>query len=67
MDRVDAFLTRKAGAQFPAAVVYETEAGRWELRRPDAEPVSLGDSFGEARNALYALVAADRQRAKAGR
>ena len=65
MERLDGFLSSKAQAEWPAALVYQTEAGSFELRRTGLEPLSLGSTFKDARMALYAAIrAARRERAK---
>lgn len=60
--RVDAYLSRKAHAVFPGALVYERADGSWSLERPAAELTLLGGSFKEARQALWVILAAERQR-----
>lgn len=62
--RIDHYLTRKAAAVWPGAVV-EDHARVFVLRRPGIEPVVLADDptplpkrFAAAREALRQLVAA---------
>ena len=65
MKRVDGYLSRKAQAAWPTAVVYcdeEPQTQRWTLEREGVETVGLGSSFGAARGALYALIAAERNK-----
>lgn len=66
MDRLDGFLSGKAQAVWPSALVYQTEAGRYELRNagPRRPDVDLGDTFKAARMALYALIRAHHREAK---
>ncbi len=58
-DRVDAYLTRKAQQKLDSrALVLEGADGKWLLTVPGAPTYSLGDSFGRAKQALWALIAA---------
>ena len=58
-DRVDAYLTRKAQQKLDArALVLERPDGNWLLAVPDQPTFALGDSFGRAKQALWALIAA---------
>jgi len=62
--RADGYLSRKAQAAWPKALVYcATNSVRenWTLERPELDqPIGLGDSFGAARQAVTALLQADR-------
>lgn len=54
-ERVEIYLSRKAAATWPGAVVIETAAG-FVLRRRGGEPeVLLADNFGGAKQALSLL------------
>ncbi len=64
MRKVDAFLSRKAQAVWPTAVVFKEEIPaegalgpriRFVLERRGQESLDLGGPFGVARQALYAL------------
>lgn len=57
--RVDGFLSGKAQAVWPSAVVTDEE-GEFVLRRHGHEDLSLGYTFKDARGALYALLKAAR-------
>ncbi len=58
--RVEAYLTGKAAAVWPAALVIRVEhehaLQRFVLQRPGHEDLDLGAEFGEARRALYAAI-----------
>lgn len=59
MRAVDAYLSRRAAAVWPGAVVTctaETRTG-WQLCEPREEPVHLGDSYRDARASLASLIA----------
>jgi hypothetical protein len=57
-DRVDAYLSRKAQLRLdPRAIVSERADGTWLLSVPGEVTYSLGDSFGRAKQALWALIA----------
>lgn len=59
MERIDGFLSGKAQAVWPAALVYQREDGAFELRgRAGLPDLELGPTFRDARGALYALVRA---------
>jgi hypothetical protein len=56
---VEAYLTGKATAVWPAALVVRVEddhGTRFALQRPGREDLVLGVEFGEARRALYAAI-----------
>jgi hypothetical protein len=53
-ERVEIFLSRKAAATWPGAVVIETNAG-FVLRRRGRPEVLLADTFGGAKQALALL------------
>ena len=59
MKRVDAYLSRKAQAFWPTAVVYcetgEDGAAKYLLERREGETLELGREFGEAKAGLFAL------------
>jgi hypothetical protein len=58
-NRVDAYLSRKAQQRLDArAIVSERADGTWLLSVPGEATYSLGDSFGRAKQALWALIAA---------
>jgi hypothetical protein len=62
-DRVDAYLSRKAQHRLdPGAVVCERADGTWYLAVPGNPTLTLGESFGRAKEALWALMAAERPR-----
>lgn len=62
MKRIDAFLTGKAQARWPEALVYEAD-GRWFLDRgPRFELAELGDGFFRAREALRLILRAEAAR-----
>ncbi len=66
--RLDGYLCRKIQAVHPDALVYCDESGPvevWTLERAGAEPLGLGGSFNDAKQAIDALVKAER--AKKGR
>ena len=59
MKRLDAYLTRKAQAVFPTALVYCDEGGPvqvWTLERDGQPPLGLGPDFRAAHGAVVALV-----------
>jgi hypothetical protein len=61
-DRVDAYLSRKAQQRLnPSAIVSERADGVWLLNVPGEPTYSLGDSFGRAKQALWALIAAKKK------
>jgi hypothetical protein len=81
MRKIDAYLSRKAQAQWPTAVVWKEEASSATLRlngngkeggqvfileREGYDSIILGHDFGEAKAGLEALVASERSR-KAGK
>lgn len=55
MRRIDGTLSKRAQRIDATALVFQEEAGTYTLERRDADPVSLGDSFGRAQSALEAL------------
>lgn len=68
MREVDGYLSRKAQTTWPGALVSKIETGNgeaWELERPATtdraalEAVRLGTTFGAARQAIDALIAAE--------
>jgi hypothetical protein len=62
-DTIDGFLSRKAQAVFPDALVVKRMDGStesWLLQRKAQPDLGLGDSFHNARQALYALLKAER-------
>lgn len=70
MRQVDVYLTRKAQAVWPTAMVFKEEIPprddvgprvHFALQRKDEALVDLGGPFGLARQALYALRNAARQ------
>lgn len=67
MKRVDGFLSRKAQAVWPCALVYcdEQTPQVWMLVRPTVEDVGLGASFHDAKQALDAIMNAAKARGKA--
>lgn len=60
-DRVDGFLAGKAQSCWPRAMVFQREAGDFELVRPGEPTIGLGSTFKAARMALYALIRAHRR------
>lgn len=60
-DRVDGYLSRRAQAAWPTAIVLSTADG-WILRRAGAPDLGLGDHFAAANQAIHALLAAERAR-----
>lgn len=60
MKIIDGYLSSRASGCWPTAVV-EVEAGQWRLIRHGVPPVGLGESFAEARSALFALMRATRR------
>ena len=66
-DRVDPYLSRKAQSRLdPRAIVFERTDGWWILVVPGTETLKLGDSFGRAKEALFALLAAEKARKRLG-
>lgn len=66
MKRIDAFLTNKAQARWPEAIVYESE-GRWFLDRgPRFDLAELGGDFFRARAALRLILRAEAARDEDG-
>jgi hypothetical protein len=64
---VDALMSQKAQAVWPGALVYyegEGDARLWTLERPGMEALGLGPIFPRARNALYAVIRAERSKRK---
>jgi len=57
-ERLDGFLSGKAQAVWGTALVYQTEAGAFELRRRGEPVLDLGDTFKDARLSLYAMIRA---------
>ena len=56
---VESYLTGKAAALWPAALVVrveENDAQRFVLKRPGHDDLVLGATFGDARRALYAAI-----------
>jgi hypothetical protein len=53
----------------PRALVYcearEDSSQNWTLEIPEQEPLGLGDNFGHANRAIYALVRAGKARSAA--
>ena len=65
--RLDGYLTRKAQAVFPTALVYCDEAGPlqvWTLERAGEETIGMGSSFNAAHQAVVALVKAEKAKGK---
>lgn len=63
MKAIDRFLTGKAQALWPSALVYrETNSGTFYLERETEERVALSKGFADARVALYQLLRAERER-----
>ena len=56
---MDAYLSRKAKKDLdPRALVIERVDGSWIVSVPGLTPSALGDSFGDARGALAAMIKA---------
>lgn len=65
MKRIDGFLSRKAQAHWPGALVYCEDLGNgetWTLERAGLDTIGLGSNFGHAQQALWALIAAEKER-----
>lgn len=71
MREIDGYLSRRAQQIWPGALVYKLDEGngeRWALERPattersELETVALGTTFGAARQAVDALISAERAR-----
>lgn len=63
MRSIHGYLSRRAQARWPGALVSHEDERDWRLERPDGqEPLGLGDSFHEAHQAVQALLAAERAR-----
>ena len=63
MKRLDGYLSRKAQAAFPDALVYCDEAGPvqvWTLERSKVDTIQIGNSFRSAHQAIVAMVKAER-------
>lgn len=61
MKRLDGFLSRKAQTLYPDALVYCEDLGNgevWTLERRDRDPLGLGRSFGNASQAVQAMIRA---------
>jgi hypothetical protein len=57
--RVEAYLTGKAAAVWPAALIVRVDdehGTRFYLQRPGQADLELGGEFNEARRALYATI-----------
>lgn len=63
-DRLDGFLSGKAQAVWPAALVFQLEHGTFQLRRKGEPDLDLGETFKDARMALYALIRAHHRDSK---
>ena len=63
MDRVDGYLSNRAQRIWPAALVFELTGGAWVLRRPDQQDLGLGDSYSAAKQAIDAMLRAERAKA----
>lgn len=55
MRKVEGYLSQQAQLRWPGALVYREEIGTFTLERPGAEPVSLGESFKDAKRAVQAM------------
>lgn len=65
MKTVDAFLSRKAQAVWPSAVVYKLDTGRFVIERANGEiDLDLGGTFGEARASVEVLVRSEQVKQK---
>ena len=66
MDRIDGYLSTKAQGIHPDALVTERTQDNgvvvWLLSRPGQPDVSLGRDFRDAKQALWAMRAADKSR-----
>ena len=68
MARIEGYLSRLAQGEWPSALVIERggrtaqEPDEWILERPGMEDLGLGDNFHAAKQAVHALLAAERQR-----
>lgn len=67
--RVDGYLSRLAQNCWKDALVVcllSPGAETWQLERPGVEPVGLGESFSQAKQAVHAVVSAERNREDRG-
>lgn len=68
MRTLDGYLSRRAQARLgdPTALVYREDDETYTLEREGHAPLSLGQDFGAAQQALHALTAAHRARSDRG-
>lgn len=65
LDHIDGYLSGKAQAVWPGALVFKRELPEggetWILRRSGHEDIGLGDRFQAAKMAVAALIKAERK------